>query len=72
MALRYCEQALSIEITLLEDSKINRTQVASTRLNLCAILSILGRHNEAQLQAEEAIESLMKELKEVKGSKERK
>ena len=51
VALRYLQQALDIEIKTSND----RTNVAGTHLNICAIKSQLGKHDSALQHAKQAL-----------------
>lgn len=51
VALRYLQQALEIEVKTSND----RTNVAGTHLNICAIKSQLGKHDSALQHAKQAL-----------------
>ncbi len=56
-ALNYCRKALGIESKVTE-----KVKSADTHLNLCAILSELGRHEKALVHARIALKQLLLEL----------
>ena len=61
VAFRYLKMALEIETK----SSLN-SSIASTKLNICAILSSLMKHSEAIKYAASAIGDLLKRLKFIK------
>jgi tetratricopeptide (TPR) repeat protein len=61
MALESLEEAAGIENQLQLDGKAPE-KAADTRLNLCAVLSQLGRHGEALEHAQSALIQLQEEL----------
>ncbi|OMJ92458.1 hypothetical protein SteCoe_4798 [Stentor coeruleus] len=54
VALNYLQKALELE----EDSDDDSTNIASSHLNICAILSSIGKHEEALDHSKKAIELL--------------
>ena len=61
VALRYMLEALRSDV----DNKAPLSHIASTKLNICAILSILGKHLTAIQFAREAVTHLEHTLKEL-------
>ncbi len=55
VALKYME--LSLKSDLANNAPLSHT--ASTKLNICAILSTLKRHSEARVFAQEAVKHLL-------------
>jgi hypothetical protein len=55
-------QALELE----KESNIQSSQIAGTKLNICAILSQLDKHEEASSYCISAIQDLLKTLKAIK------
>ena len=53
--------ALELELQMKEET--NLTQVASTQLNVCAILSGLNKHEDAASVAETAVSNLLEAVK---------
>lgn len=53
LAYKYLQQALKLEL-----QSSNGSSIASTYLNLCAVLSSMSRHEEAKLHAEQAVNIL--------------
>jgi hypothetical protein len=65
LALHYCNRALRLEINFVPSPGSEgegRPNPAGTHLNMCAILSSMGRHSSALLHAECALSSLYMEL----------
>ena len=62
VALRYMKQALENE----EATEQPKSHIASTKLNICAILSQLGRHQNAIEYALSAIQDLILTIQVVK------
>ena len=56
-----------MELSLKADiqNKAPLSHLASTKLNICAILSMLKRHSEARKLAEEAVKHLVETLSEL-------
>jgi len=55
---------LSLKTDLLIQTPLSH--LASTKLNICAVLSQLGRHTEAKQFAKEAVQHLFEALSEFK------
>ena len=54
VALRYMKLSLKSD----RENKVPLSHLASTKLNICAVLSSLSRHSEARHYAKEAIQEL--------------
>jgi len=69
VALNYMTQALKLE----QEDKAQQSQLAGTKLNICAILSSLSRHSESISYCLSAINDLSVSLKtlKVKGIKDK-
>ena len=61
IALNYMELSLKADIA----NKAPQSHLASTKLNICAVLSSLKRHTEARRLAEEAVRHLVETISEL-------
>jgi len=59
VALRYMHNALDLELSC----RLPGPHTSSTKLNICAILSLLKRHREARKYAASAVSDLLAELR---------